>query len=118
MAYIREVIIEKALVKETERRGGIAYKLTVPGRANVPDRLLLMPGGRAIFVECKAPGQNPRPGQQRELARLAALGFEVHTLDSTDNLHVFEASIETIERYIPEYLVDSGYRNRKLKNEV
>lgn len=116
--YIREAIIEKALVRETERRGGIAYKLTVPGRANVPDRLLLMPGGRAIFVECKAPGQRPRAGQQRELARLEELGFEVHTLDSTDCLHVFEASRDAIERYIPEYLVDSGYRNRKRKDEV
>ncbi|MCS5737614.1 hypothetical protein, partial [Herbiconiux daphne] len=62
MGYIREALIEKPLVLETQRRGGIAYKLTVPGRVHVPDRLLLMPGGRAIFVECKAPGQVLRDG--------------------------------------------------------
>lgn len=116
--YIREAIIEKALVKETEKRGGIAYKLTIPGRVNVPDRLLLMPGGRAIFVECKAPGQKPRAGQQRELARLAALGFETFTLDTTNCAHIFLEAQEEFEVYIPEYIVDSGYRNRKLKNGV
>lgn len=105
MAYIREAIIEKALVKECERRGGIAYKLIVPGRASVPDRLLLMPGGRAVFVECKAPGQNARPGQQRELTRLKARGFEAYTLDSTDNAWIFNATERPNPHDVPEYLM-------------
>ena len=90
MAYIREVIIEKALVAACEAHGGMAYKLVVPGRRAVPDRLLLMPGGRAIFVECKAPGEKPRPEQGRELARLKALGFEAYWTDSTDTAWLFE----------------------------
>lgn len=118
MAYIREIIIEKALVAECEKRGGLAYKLNVPGRVAVPDRLLLLPGGRAVFVECKAPGQSPRPAQQRELARLKQLGFEVYTLDTKDNAYIFEG--EPAPRlevpYIPDaFRLDSGYRNRKLK---
>ena len=118
MAYIREVIIEKALVTETERRGGLAYKLTVPGRRNVPDRLLLLPGGRVIFVECKAPGQAVRPGQRRELERLQALGFQATVLDSPDNAWIFDGVNEAPEVWVPDYLVDSGYRNRRLKDGV
>lgn len=90
MAYVREAQIEKALVAATEDRGGIAYKLTVPGRINVPDRLLILPGGRLIFVECKAPGEKPRAGQRREHERLAALGCEVYVLDSTENAWIFD----------------------------
>lgn len=115
MAYIREIIIEKALVEETERRGGLAYKLTVPGRRNVPDRLLLMPGGRVIFVECKAPGEKPRAGQLRELERLRALGFQAEVLDSKESAWIFDGLQEPPEVWIPEILVDSGYRNRRLK---
>lgn len=48
----------------------------------VPDRIVLLPGGRLIFVECKAPGEQPRADQLREHKRLRALGFTVVVLDS------------------------------------
>jgi hypothetical protein len=82
MAYIRESVIEANLVKQVKAAGGTAYKFTSPGRRGVPDRLVLLPGGRTVFVECKAPGGIPRPDQQREHNRLRALGFSVVVLDS------------------------------------
>ena len=82
MAYIRESTIEKHLVAEVKKAGGIAYKFLSPGRRAVPDRLVLLPGGRAVFVECKAPGEKPRPEQLREHERLRAQGFTVIVLDS------------------------------------
>ncbi|MBG6240455.1 MAG: VRR-NUC domain-containing protein [Candidatus Symbiopectobacterium sp. Clec_Harlan] len=82
MAYIRESTIEKHLVAEVKKAGGIAYKFVSPGRHAVPDRIVLLPGGRLVFVECKAPGKAPRADQQREHARLRALGFTVVVLDS------------------------------------
>ncbi|OMQ26876.1 VRR-NUC domain-containing protein [Serratia oryzae] len=82
MAYIRESVIEANLVKQVKAAGGTAYKFTSPGRRGVPDRLVLLPGGRAVFVECKAPGETPRPDQLREHNRLRALGFAVVVLDS------------------------------------
>lgn len=37
---------------------------------------------RAIrFTECKAPGKKPRPGQQREIARLRKMGYRVDVVD-------------------------------------
>lgn len=82
MAYIRESTIEKHLVAEVKKAGGMAYKFVSPGRRSVPDRLVLLPGGRAVFVECKAPGEKPRHEQLREHERLRALGFTVVVLDS------------------------------------
>ncbi|MBE5250979.1 VRR-NUC domain-containing protein [Mixta mediterraneensis] len=82
MAYIRESTIEKHLVAGVKKAGGIAYKFLSPGRRAGPDRVVLLPGGRAVFVECKAPGEKPRPEQLREHERLRARGFTVVVLDS------------------------------------
>ncbi|AVE48201.1 PDDEXK family nuclease [Serratia marcescens] len=82
MTYTRESTIERHLVAQVKAAGGTAYKFTSPGRRSVPDRLVLLPGGRAVFVECKAPGEQPRPDQVREHNRLRALGFDVVVLDS------------------------------------
>ncbi|EHK3568807.1 VRR-NUC domain-containing protein [Escherichia coli] len=82
MAYQRESTIEKHLVAEVKKAGGQAYKFVSPGRRAVPDRLVLLPGGRVVFVECKAPREKPRPDQLREHERLRALGFTVVVLDS------------------------------------
>ena len=52
----------------------------------VPDRLLLLPGGRLAFVEVKAPGKKPRPLQRRRMEQLTALGFRVFVLDSKEQI--------------------------------
>ena len=82
MAYERENLIEKHLVTEVKKAGGRAYKFVSPGRRSVPDRIVLLPGGRLVFVECKAPGEQPRADQLREHKRLRALGFTVVVLNS------------------------------------
>lgn len=79
---MRESLIEKHLVEKVTEAGGIAYKFTSPGHRSVPDRLVLLPGGRLVFVECKAPGKKPRADQVREHERLRQLGFNVVVLDS------------------------------------
>lgn len=118
MVYIREAIVEKALITECEKRGGKAYKLTVPGRRNVPDRLLLLPGGRAIFVECKAPGQKARPAQQRELERLVALGFEAAVFDGQHMEWIFDGNPGDAPEFHPDLPTpDSGFRNRRKVKE-
>ncbi|HBY9793025.1 VRR-NUC domain [Klebsiella pneumoniae] len=82
MVYERESIIEKHLAAAVKAAGGVAYKFVSPGRRSVPDRIVLLPGGRIVFVECKSPGKAPRADQLREHERLRALGFNVVVLDS------------------------------------
>ena len=79
-----EKVIEAYLVKRVKDKGGIAYKFTSPQRRSVPDRLVLMPGGKMLFVELKATGAKPPPLQLREHERLRALGFLVLVIDSKD----------------------------------
>lgn len=74
--------IENKLKREVKRIGGWPLKFTSPGTNGVPDRILLMPGGKAIFVECKAPGEKPRKLQQERIKKLRSLGFKVEIVDS------------------------------------
>jgi hypothetical protein len=120
MVYIREITVEKPLVIATEKRGGIAYKFVSPGRTSVPDRIVLLPGGRFAFVEVKAPGQKPTAAQLREHKRLRALGYKVFVLDSAEAIPELLKEIEGVpplEFYESVMIVDSGYRNRKAAND-
>ena len=80
---MREKDIEKYLVREVrDVLGGRAYKFVSPGNDGVPDRLVCLPGGIAVFVELKAPGKTTRPLQDVQIERLRALGFRVEVVDS------------------------------------
>ena len=51
---MREKIIEEKLTKAVKQNGGVCWKFTSPGTAGVPDRIVLMPGGRIAFVDRKS----------------------------------------------------------------
>lgn len=78
--------IEKRLTEEARRRGGMAVKFTSPGASGVPDRLVVMPGGKMGLVEVKAPGKTPRPIQQAMRRRFERLGVAVYVLDDLDGV--------------------------------
>lgn len=86
---MRESSIERRLVQVVRQHGGLALKLTSPNIAGVPDRLVLLPGGRVVFVELKAPGQKLRPLQQKRKRQLEALGFRVAVIDSREEIDRF-----------------------------
>ena len=79
---MREKTIEKKLILAIKDMGGIAPKFVSPGLDGMPDRILLLPGGRMGFVEVKAPGKVPRPLQEARHRLLHALGFKVYVLDN------------------------------------
>lgn len=81
---MRERDIEKALVKEVKKRGGLALKFVSPGMAGVPDRLVLMKGGKLAFVELKAPGKEMRLLQIKRKRQLESLGFLVYCIDNKE----------------------------------
>ena len=84
--------IEQQLVHAVRKAGGQCYKFTSPGTAGMPDRCVILPGGRIAFVEIKAPGQKPRPLQQRRHQQLQALGVMVRTLDNPNQIpHIIHA---------------------------
>ena len=81
-----EKSIEKKLADAVKKRGGLAPKFVSPGLDGMPDRIVLMPGGRLAFVEVKAPGKKPRPLQEARHKNLRELGFTVYTLDDKDQI--------------------------------
>lgn len=74
---MRESMIEARLRKAVERAGGRCLKWVCPGHTGVPDRIILMPGGRVYFAETKAPGEKERPRQEYVQRKLRGLGFKV-----------------------------------------
>lgn len=83
---MREREIEAKLVRAVEAAGGFAPKLVSPGMDGMPDRIVLLPGGRMCFVELKAPGKLPRPIQNWRIGQLRTLGFQVYVIDSVDKI--------------------------------
>ena len=83
---MREKVIEQKLVTEVKHRGGVCLKFTSPGFAGVPDRLILLPGGRIAFAELKAPGEKPRKLQLARHRLLRRLGFHVFVIDETEQI--------------------------------
>ena len=81
---MREKTIEAKLVQAVRTKGGLAPKFTSPGLDGVPDRLVLLPGGRIAFIELKAPGKTLL--QVRRKRQLEALGFSVYCIDSPEQI--------------------------------
>lgn len=79
---VLESYIERQVVKAAEASGFMQRKIVYQNRAGSPDRWFFGPGGRLIIVEFKRPGEVPEPHQEREIARLRNLGFEVHVIDN------------------------------------
>lgn len=78
-----EKLIEKKLTQEVKNVGGMSIKLIPLHIAGLPDRLLLFPGAKVIFVETKTTGDKPRLIQIKVMDKIKALGFDVRVIDST-----------------------------------
>lgn len=86
---MRESTLERRLVREVKRIGGQAPKWVSPGNRGVPDRLVILPGGRTIYVEMKAPGKPLEPLQEKWAKTLRGLGHAVYKLDCNDDIDRF-----------------------------
>ena len=92
---MRESTIERKLVIEVKKRGGLAVKFVSPGFDGVPDRLVLLPSGSLAFVELKALGKRLRPLQELRARQLTALGFLVYCIDSKEMIGGVLDAIQT-----------------------
>lgn len=68
-----------------KERGGLAMKWAA-GQSGAPDRLVVMPGGRLLFVECKAPKGRLSPLQIRLHSILESLGHPVYVVASRESV--------------------------------
>lgn len=86
--------VERALRLMVERHGGVCLKWVCPSFAGVPDRIVLMPGGRIIFVEVKRP-KGGKVGKLQEwwAERLTALGFEHYFIWNKEDVERLEKAL-------------------------
>lgn len=83
---MREKEIEMKLVRAVKSMGGICPKWVSPGLDGVPDRIILLPGGKVAFAELKAPSKKPRPLQAARIEQLRSLGFQVYVIDRPEQI--------------------------------
>jgi hypothetical protein len=74
--------IESYLRRRVHQLGGLAAKWVSPNLDGVPDRIVLLPGGRAAFAELKDKGKKPTKKQAYRHRQIEALGFAVYIADS------------------------------------
>lgn len=77
-----EKTIEAKLVDLIKAKKGLCLKFVSPGTRGVPDRLILLPGAIALFVETKSLGDTPKPIQLYWHRQLRQLGFRVDVIDT------------------------------------
>ena len=73
-----EKITEAYLRDKVKALGGRSYKWVSPGCSSVPDRIVILPGGRVVFVELKSGGKTSTAQQKRRQAELRELGCAVY----------------------------------------
>lgn len=73
---MRESSIESGFVKRVKKAGGLCWKFTSPGTSGVPDRLVVLPGGRVSLIELKRVGGIVSDVQKTRIEELTALGID------------------------------------------
>ena len=69
---------ERHLCRMVKDLGGECYKWVSPGCSGVPDRIVILPGGKIFFVELKSEGRTSTMLQKIRQAELRELDCTVY----------------------------------------
>ena len=86
---MRESEIEKILTNEVRKLGGRAYKWVSPGNDGVPDRIVIFPEERPVFVELKTDTGKLSALQSVQIKKLKDLGQQVEVVKGINGLSQF-----------------------------
>lgn len=82
-----EISVEDELCARVKAMGGMAEKVQVMGRRGFVDRLVILPGPRIVFVECKRPkGGRVAPHQKWYHRAFVALGVELAIVKTSEDI--------------------------------
>lgn len=88
---MKESQVEQFLRGRIRAAGGLCWKFVSPGNAGVPDRIVILPGGRVYFVELKTKEGRLSEFQKYQQHELDRLGADVRTLYGMEDVRAFLA---------------------------
>lgn len=83
-----EKFFEKRLVTQARIMGCLAVKMKDEMNSGLPDRLIVMPDGRTVWVELKSVGKKPTALQASRIRQLKELGHEVFVVTDRPELEM------------------------------
>lgn len=86
---MKESTIESRLVRMVRERGGLCYKFVSPGNPGVPDRIVITPDGRTVYVELKTEIGRLANIQQWQIAEMRKRGADVRVVKGMDAAKAF-----------------------------
>lgn len=86
---MHESAIEALLVRSVHQAGGRCYKWVSPGNSGVPDRIVILPDSRVIFVELKTETGRTSALQDWQIGTLRGLGQAVRVLHGRHEVELF-----------------------------
>lgn len=87
--------VEKFLVREVKKIGGISFKFISPGNAGVPDRIVILPNGRVVFVELKTDKGKLTKLQEVQIKKISDLGADARVLRGIEGVKEFINEIQS-----------------------
>lgn len=87
--------VEKYLVREIKKLGGVSFKFISPGNAGVPDRIVILPTGKVVFVELKTDKGKLTKLQESQIRKITGLGAEVKVLYGIEGVRKFINEIQS-----------------------
>jgi hypothetical protein len=80
----KEAKLEKAIGDFARSNGCLYYKFSSPSNRGVPDRIIIAPTGKILFLEIKAPGEIPTKLQGREMHRINSNNANADWVDNIE----------------------------------
>lgn len=81
-AEVSEKSIERYLVQQAKEHGWPCLKYSNPNMVGYPDRLLVLPSAKVVWVELKSKGRKTSKIQDERKAQLINMGHEVRVIDN------------------------------------
>ena len=74
---MRESQIEARLARMVRERGGLCYKFISPSNPGVPDRIIITPDGRTVYIELKTETGRLQRIQEWQISEMRKRGADV-----------------------------------------
>jgi hypothetical protein len=84
-----EAQIEAKMVRMVRDHGGLCYKFTSPNNPGVPDRIVITPDGRTIYIELKTQYGRLAEIQQWQIEEIRKRGADVRVLKGWEAVREF-----------------------------